>query len=70
MAVTHITALELLGNNISFTVHNSNSERYHSYFPKTQHRSGQIKGVFISFDDEHEVLIDNEFYLLSEITFK
>ena len=70
MAVSHTTVLDLLGKNISFTVRRSVPGEYRSIFPEFEAFTGQVKGVLISFDDEHEVLIDNEFYLLSEITFK
>lgn len=68
MAVAHTTVLELLGNNISFTVRHSVPEEYRSIFPEFEVLTGQVKGVLISLDGNHEILIDEEFYSFSDIT--
>lgn len=68
MTVSHSKVLELLGKDISFTVCRSVPEEYRSIFPEFEDFTGQVKGVLIALNGNHEILIDEEFYLLSDIT--
>lgn len=67
MAVSHTTALELLGKAVSFESvrHVRLTDKFSIDF--TEKLSGIVTGVTVYIDASPEILIDEEFYVLSEI---
>lgn len=67
MAVAHTTVLALLGKNISFTVSMKVPKRFKNEFPDLCNRSGVVQSVIVDLEGRHEILVDDVFYVLSEI---
>lgn len=64
MAVAHTTVLSLLGKEVSFSV--LLDEQIKSFFPDGVHVTGHIQEVIIALDGNHQILVADEFYLLSK----
>ncbi len=67
MAVSHTTALELLGKAVSFESVRHVQLTEKSSIDFTEKLSGIVTGVTVYIDASPEILIDEEFYVLSEI---
>lgn len=67
MAVSHTTALELLGKVVSFESVRQVQLSEKSLIDFTEKFSGIVTGVSVYIDASPEILIDGEFYVLSEI---
>lgn len=67
MAVAHTTVLALLGKNISFTVSMKVPKRFKNEFPDLCNMSGVVQSVIVDLEGRHEILVDDVFYVLSEI---
>jgi hypothetical protein len=64
MAVAHTTVLSLLGKEVSFSV--LLDEQIKSFFPDGVHVTGDIQEVIIALDGNHQILVGDEYYLLSK----
>lgn len=67
MAVANTNALELLGKEVSFSV--LLDEQIKSFFPEGIHVTGDVEEVIIAQNDNHKILVCDEYYQLSKIRF-
>ena len=67
MTAAHTTALELLGKTVSFEYVRQVQLSDKSLIDFTEKLSGIVTGVSVYIDASPEILIDGEFYVLSEI---
>ena len=67
MAFSHTTALELLGKTVSFESVRHVQLTEKSSIDFTEKLSGIVTGVSVFIDASPEILIDEEYYVLSEV---
>lgn len=67
MATANTTVLELLGKEISFRVQYKVPEQFKDVFSTSQILSGLVQSVIVDLHGVHEILVDGEFHVLSEI---
>lgn len=68
MTESHTKLLDLLGNDISFSV--IPSEEIMQFFPNGILESGTVEAVLIHVSGNHEILVGDVFYSLNEIKMK
>lgn len=65
MAVAHTTVLSLLGKEVSFSVLLDDQIKY--LFPDGIYVTGEVEAVLIALSGNHQILVCDNLYLLSEI---
>ena len=65
MAVPYTTVLSLLGKEVSFSVLLDDQIKY--FLPQGIQINGCVQEVIIDLNDNHQILVDDEFYELSRI---
>ena len=66
MTVSNITALSLLGKEVSFSV--LPDEQINSFFPDGIHISGIVGEVIIALNGEHQILVGEEYFPISKLS--
>lgn len=65
MTVPNITVLSLLGKEVSFSVLLDDQKK--PFFPDGIQVAGAVEEVIISLNGNHQILVGDEFYPVSEI---
>lgn len=65
MAVSNITVLSLLGKEVSFSVLLDDQKK--PFFPDGIHIDGAVEEVIIALNGNHQILVGDEFYPVSDI---
>lgn len=65
MTVAHTTVLSLLGKEVSFSVLLDDQIKY--LFPNGIHVTGEVEAVMIALTGDHQILVCDDLYQLSEI---
>lgn len=67
MAVSHTTALNLLGKHVSFTVSLNVPEKYKDVFSNFCEKTGIVESVLIHLSGDHQFEVDGNLYSFDEV---